>query len=119
MFTTSVLLALALVGTGSAANVGAMPEQPPQPKSPSIVVHRDGPAPANTSDRRVEVSDGVKISAPPAGPIVAGAIRVPDNTMGPGEPLWVRRGLENAAVWGILAAVTNRPQSGRAILHAS
>lgn len=103
MFATSVLMALAFGGTGATAGV-AMPEQPPQlPKSPSIVVHTDRPLPANTADRRVDVGGGVRVSTGPGvlgsgASSIAGAIPVPDNTMGPGEPLWVRRELANAAV---------------------
>src|SRR2546426_747436 len=84
-------------GNGAQDRAAAQPvhERP----SPSIVWHRDGRA-ADTRDARVDVGGGMKISrrgAWPPGPARAdGLIEVPNNTLGPGTPLWLVRDRENA-----------------------
>ncbi len=68
--------------------------------SPKIVWH-SGPAPANAIDGRKDIGNGIRVSmmipdSLPSGTGPNGAIRVPDNTMGPGTPVGLVRDWENA-----------------------
>jgi hypothetical protein len=70
------------------------------PDGSAKIVWHTNQAPENSRDARTDLGGGVMISTPGTFPRATGpgiAIAVPNNTMGPGSPLWLLRDRENAA----------------------